>query len=90
MNRDSCDGFMIYHSSYFFGIKWWQYKDAFDEDPKKLNTIFDILHRENTTLLHFSNYLSNNLTIKVGSSVGYGEVARMYCPKVYNSCGEYF
>lgn len=90
MSREICDGFMIYHMSYFFGIEWWFHKDAFSTDMKNVNKILNIVMRENTTLVHLNNNLSHDIVIQVDDPTGYSTIASMYCPKVFHSCGKYF
>lgn len=90
MTRDVCNGFMIYPKSYFFGIDWWFYKEAFLEDDKKVRKILRIAMNNNTHLLHFNNNLSHGLVIFADKMTGYGLVADMFCPKVYSACNMYF
>lgn len=90
MTREKCDGFNVFHKSYFFGIEWWFHKDAFATDLTKVKKILEIMMRENSTLFHFNNNLSHDILIRVTEQTGYGTLASMFCPRVFHSCGEYF
>lgn len=89
MTRERC-GFHIYHMTYFYGITWYAFQDAFDTNTEKIKKVLDILSHKNTTILHFQNNFSKDYLIEIRKPVAYSILAEIYCPKVYQCAEIYF
>lgn len=86
MTREQCRGFIAYPPSEFYAVPWRQWRKFFD--PKQTNATLALT--KDSLVIHVWNKKSVNEKVKVGSNVAYGIVAARHCPKVYQSCGEYF
>lgn len=80
MNKQKCQGFMIYGPEAFCPIawmNWYQYFDsnASDKIMKKINDSIGI---------HVWNLHSKNTNITVGSKQPYGLIAQKFCPDIYS------
>lgn len=82
MTYERC-GFQIYHMTYFYGITWYFFNEAFETDPEKIEKMMDILKRKNTTILHFQNNFSKDYLVPVINPVAYTILAEMYCPRIF-------
>lgn len=86
MTREQCGGFKAYPPNEFYAVPWRQWRKFFD--PKYTNATLEMT--KDSLAIHVWNKKSINEKLKVGSNVAYGIVAARHCPKVYQSCGEYF
>lgn len=89
MTRENC-GFQVYHMSYFYGLSWEFFYEAYDPRPEKIAKILGILSKVNTTVLHFNNNYSKDYKLDVQKPVAYTLMAQIYCPKVYKNVDKYF
>lgn len=86
MTREQCGGFKAYPPNEFYAVKWRQWQHFFD--PKYTNATLELT--KDSLVIHVWNKKSINEKVKVGGNAAYGIVASRHCPKVYQSCGEYF
>jgi lactosylceramide 4-alpha-galactosyltransferase len=86
MTRENCDGFMVLPSSNCFEINYPEWEKFFFENKTK-----EVLRRtENSTIVHFWNYMSANEVLKTKSESAYIQLARKYCPRVLEVSGDFF
>lgn len=82
----SCQGFYSLDRPFCYEISFPEWTKLMDEKFTE-----EVLQRvENSIVVHFWNYVSKNTRLKTDSNAPYIELARQFCPKVINSCGEYF
>lgn len=87
MTKERCFGFHVYPQNKFYAIKWKNWEHFFME--KHLN---DVLNQtKNSIAIHVWNKHSAVKIIKKQElNVAYTKLAEQYCPRVYESSGEYF
>lgn len=86
MTREQCGGFKAYPPNEFYAVQWRHWQHFFDQ--KYTNATLELT--KDSLVIHVWNKKSINEKVKVGSNAAYGIVASRHCPKVYQSCGEYF
>lgn len=86
MTAERCNHFKVYPKEAFYAISWWNAHYFFEEKytMKTMNAT------QKSLVIHVWNNKSKDRKLKVGAKVAYGLYAEKFCPKVYNSCGEYF
>lgn len=81
-----CKGIHVLAENFCYpiaGVEWAKY---FDETISK-----SIMRQVNQSIVvHFWNKLSHSTQLSVNSSAAYTQLARHYCPRVMNSCGDFF
>lgn len=85
-SKTICDGFTIYPSSYFYPIKYQDWRDYFrtdnvDETMEKVKESYTI---------HVWNHLSKNKILRTIDDTAYTRIARSKCPSVFETIGEFF
>lgn len=86
MTPQRCHQFNVLPVSSFYAINWRNWRQFFDE--KYTRNVMKLI--ENSIAVHVWNKNSHGELLRVGANVAYGLLAEQYCPKVYQSCGEYF
>lgn len=86
MTRERCSGFLVFEPSFVYAVHFskWNYffEETFAEEVFKITN--------HSLVVHMWNKFSASKSVRVGSNVAYGLLAKDYCPKVYGSCGDYF
>lgn len=85
MNQKQCHGFTVYDVDSFYALSYANCEDAFKIDAEITKSVLKKFR--NSTIAHFSNYISSKYKINTNESSAYGLMAKKYCPKVFNSCG---
>ncbi|CAO1335167.1 unnamed protein product [Diamesa hyperborea] len=86
MFGDRCLGFQVLPQKYCYAISYPEYQKFFDGGYLK-----EVLERiEDSIIAHVWNKLSESTKLSVNSSAAYIHLAKQYCPKVIEACGEYF
>lgn len=82
----SCQGFHSLNNSLCYEISYPEWKKLMEE-----NFTEEVLRRvENSVAVHFWNHVSRSVTLKSDSRAAYTMLGRQFCPKVMESCGEFF
>lgn len=86
MFGDRCLGFQVLPQKYCYAISYPEYLKFFDGGYLK-----EVLEKiEDSIIAHVWNKLSESTKLSVNSSAAYIHLAKQYCPKVIEACGEYF
>ncbi|CAO1341100.1 unnamed protein product [Diamesa serratosioi] len=86
MNIERCRGFQVLPQEYFYAISFPDYAKFFEEGYLK-ETMEKL---KNSIIVHIWNKLSESTKLSVNSTSPYIHMAKQYCPKVIEACGEYF
>ncbi|XP_017881402.1 lactosylceramide 4-alpha-galactosyltransferase-like [Ceratina calcarata] len=86
MTIERCNGFELLPPSSFYPIHYSSWRKYFESQYK--NSTMEAVKKARA--IHVWNKLSMNEKVRVDSDVPYAIVARNYCPKVFNNCGEIF
>lgn len=86
MTRTRCHDFHVFPVEAFYAVRWKDWRFFFN--PSDTNKTLQMTR--DAIAVHVWNKHSTTEQVKVGSHVAYGLLAAKYCPKVYQSCGEYF
>ena len=82
----SCRGFQVLAQNCCFAIEYPEHKKFFEEEY-----LIEVMDKINDSLIvHIWNKLSESTKLSVNTSVAYIRLAKQYCPKVIEACGEYF
>lgn len=81
-----CLGFQVLPQKYCYAISYPEYAKFFQEGY--LNEVMDRI--EDSIIAHVWNKLSEGTKLSVNSTAAYIHLAKQYCPKVIEACGEYF
>lgn len=84
--KQSCDGFHVLPKALCYPITGVSWAKFFNETlaERAMKTVDDAI------VVHFWNNLSKKTQLPVNSTAAYAQLARIYCPKVFESCGDYF
>lgn len=86
MTRDRCKSFSVLPVDKVYAVGWkdWRYffEEKYSERTMKMT--------EDSIAIHVWNKHSSVQSIPVGSKAAYGLLAAKYCPKVFESSGEFF
>lgn len=86
MFGERCLGFQVLPQKYCYAIAYPEYAKFFEEGYLK-----EVMERlEDSIIAHVWNKLSESTKLSVNSSAAYIHLAKQYCPKVIEACGEYF
>lgn len=80
MTYDSCIGFTVYPPDKFYEIDYSILPLAFETEylPKFIKLTLK------STILHFADSVNHHKPLNVSEKVGYGVMAKFYCPGVYD------
>lgn len=82
----NCQGFHVLPRQYCYPVPGVSWEKFFDESQTK-----DVMTQvKNSLVVHFWNNLSKKTHLRADSSAAYTQLARKFCPKVIESCGEFF
>ena len=86
MTRDNCNGFAVLPTRECYEINYPEWKKFFD-----VNSNDEVIRRtQNSTVIHFWNYMSSQEKLPTTSKSAYIELAQKNCPRVLKSAGELF
>ena len=86
MLSERCSGFQVLPTKYCYEIKYHERTKFFEE-----RYLEEVLKRiEDSIIVHVWNKLSYSIKLSVNSTAAYIHLAKKYCPKVIEACGEYF
>jgi lactosylceramide 4-alpha-galactosyltransferase len=81
-----CEGFHVLPRHFCYPIMGFTWADLFNENFGE-----SVMRQVNESIVvHFWNNLSKSTQLSVNSSAGYARLARLFCPKVISSCGDFF
>lgn len=86
MTRENCSGFSVLPPESCFEIDYPEWRKFFNESD-----VDEVMHRtENSSAIHFWNYMSAGEKISTKSKAAYIKIAEQFCPRVLKAAGEYF
>lgn len=84
--KTSCDGFHLLPSRFCYpvtGVNWLQ---LFNETYAE----FAMKSFQDSIVVHFWNNLSKKTELRINSTAAYVQLAKRFCPRVAETCGEFF
>lgn len=86
MKREICRGFSVLPANACYEIDYPEWQKFFDE-----SNVDEVLQRtENSSAVHFWNYMSAGEKLKTNSKAAYIKIAQTFCPRVLKAAGEFF
>jgi lactosylceramide 4-alpha-galactosyltransferase len=88
IEKKSCEGFHVLPNFLCYPFSGYGWGNLFNESLA--DTSMKKINEKDSMVVHFWNKLTKHVSLSVNSNCTYVKLAKQFCPKVIETCGEYF